>query len=183
MPIFIPFLISFLSSLPGKIGDYFKGQQDLKKAVLDNELAMEVEKGKLIAQGIITQGELGQAQLAATSSSFKQFIYTLMLSPVIINCFSPELGMRIFTSLDMVPEWYMGLIVTIGLAMWGISSDKLRDIIQSRRDYSLQKTNLRLNHKLFYDTLRSVSGPIGQHEVDLYEKAINAMQNDSDKAS
>jgi len=175
MPLIMPILLSILSALPGQLGGFFKGRQDVQKAQIDNALLLEQERSKLIAQGMISQSELGKTQIAATSAKFKEIVYFLMLAPIIVTCFNPELGSRIFNSLNIVPDWYVGLIVTIGLAMWGIGSDRVKDIIQARREYSLQKGALTLNRKMFYETLRSVKGPIGQNEVTLYEKALDSL--------
>ena len=167
-------LIPLLAQLGGAIGNYFKQLNDIESQKLSNQVQLEIERGKLIAQGIISNSELGQAQLKATSSTFKQLIYTLMLSPIIINCFSPSQGAEIFHSLNTVPEWYMGMIVTIGLAIWGINSDKLAGIVQSRRDYKLAK----IDRKAYYDALRKTKGTVTQEDVQENEAAFNLLDKE-----
>lgn len=167
-------LIPILSQFGGAIGNYFKQLNDIESQKLTNLAALEIERGKLIAQGIISDSELGQAQLKATSAIFKQLIYTLMLSPIIINCFSPEQGAAIFHSLNMVPEWYMGMIVTIGLAIWGINSDKLAGIVQARRDYKLAK----IDRKAYYDALRKTKGTVTQDDLKEGEAVFNELDKE-----
>lgn len=167
-------LIPMLAALPGLFGKYFTQLNEIQTQKLANEASLEIEKGKLIAQGIIAASELGQAQIAATSSSFKEMIYVVMLAPIILTCFNPELGLRIFTSLNIVPEWYMGLIVTIGLAIWGIDSNKLAAIVQSRRAYKLAK----IDRKAYYNALRKSKGVVTAEDVKEGEAAFNEMDKD-----
>lgn len=162
-------LLPILSALPGMIGKYFEQKNAIQTQKLSNELAMEQEKNKLIAQGMVVQGELGQEQIKATSAWFKQLVYCVMLAPAILACVDPIKGQIVFAALGMVPEWYIGLIVTIGLAMWGINSDKLQSLIQSRREYSLAK----LDRKVYFDALRRAKGSLSQQEVDVVTKALD----------
>ncbi len=170
-------LIPILAQIPGILGSFFKQKNEIQTQQLSNQLALEQEKNKLIAQGIITQGELGQAQLAATSGKFKEFIYCIMLSPIIITCLEPAKGKEIFASLALVPEWYMGIIVTIGLAMWGINSNKLQEIIQSRREYKIEMK--KINRKAYYDKLRLKQGYVTGDEVRISEAAFDAAEKES----
>ena len=166
-------LFSFLGSLPGAFGKYFDNKTQVELQKQANELAIEQEKSKLIAQGIITQGELGQEQLKATSPLFKQVMYWLILAPVVITCIDPVKGKLIFDSLNIVPEWYIFIVSTLSLAIWGINSDKVQTIIQARRDYKLEK--LRINRQQYFDEKRKIQGSLSQQEVDEDNKLLDKL--------
>lgn len=157
-------LFSFLSSIPGALGKYFDQKNQIELQKQQNQLEIEKERAKLIAQGIIAQSELGQEQIKATSPWFKQFVYFILLSPIIVTCYDPAWGKQIFDSLNIVPEWYIAIVSTLSLAIWGINSDKLHQIIQARRNYKLEK--LKINRQAYFDEKRKIQGPLSQQEVD-----------------
>lgn len=169
-------LFSFLGSLPGAVGKYFDNKTQVELQKQQNILAIEQEKSKLIAQGIIAQSDLGQEQIRATSAWFKQACFFLLLAPIIVTCYDPIWGNKVFASLDIVPEWYVAIVSTLYLASWGINSDKVASLIQSRRDYKLEK--LRINRQAYWDDRRK-KGPITQAEVDQTEKLFNELDSGS----
>ncbi len=146
---------------------------------MQNNLAIEQEKGKLIAQGIISQGELGQAQLNSTSEWFKELFYAILLAPIIITCYDPSWGKEIFASLNIVPEWYIIFVTTIGFAVWGISSDKVQNIIQARRQYKLDMTALKIDRKAYFNAKRQVQGTVSQQEVDEDNRVLDKLDNEA----
>lgn len=168
-------LFSFLSSLPGAFGKYFDTKAQLELQRQTNELAIEQERSKLIAQGIVAQNELGQAQLKATSEWFKQAFYTILLAPIVITCYDPSWGKQIFDSLNIVPEWYIIFVTTIGFAVWGINSDKVQSVIQARRDYKLQMKALKLDRTAYFDAKRKIQGSLSQQEVDEDNRVLDAL--------
>ena len=172
-------LIPLLASIPGLIGKYFEQVNAIKAQELSNQLAIKQEQSKLIAQGIISQSELGQEQLKSTSPMFKQLIYCVMLSPVVITCFDPILGKQIFLSLGIVPEWYMALISTIGLAIWGINSDKLQSMITARREYKLESKRI-VARKEYYDALRKTKGFVTPEDIKEMEPVFDALDRDNE---
>lgn len=168
-------LFSLLGSLPGAFGKYFDNKTQVELQKQQNLLAIEQEKSKLIAQGIIAQGELGQVQIQATDKWFKEAFYGLLLFPIIITCIDPVYGKQIFSSLNLVPEWYIIFITTIGFAVWGISSDKLASVIQARREYKLEK--LKINRADYFAAKRQLQGTISQQEVDEDNKVLDKLDN------
>jgi len=171
-------LLPLLASIPGLLGKYFEQVNAIKTQQLANDLAIKQEQAKLIAQGIIAQSELGQEQLKSTSAMFKQLIYCVMLAPVVITCFDPIVGKEIFISLGIVPEWYMALISTIGLAMWGINSDKLQAMISSRREYKLESKRI-VARKEYYDALRKTKGFVTPDDIKEMEPVFDALDKDN----
>lgn len=126
---------------------------------------MKQEENKLISQGVIAQSELGQEQLKSTSAFFKQAFYSILLAPIVITCISPEHGKAIFDALNIVPEWYIIFVTTIGFAVWGISSDKVAAVVAARREYKLEKMRLKIDRKAYYDEKRKVKGYLTPEEV------------------
>jgi hypothetical protein len=166
---------SFLGSLPGALGKYFDNKTQVELQKQANVLAIEQEKSKLIAQGMITQGELGQEQLKATSPWFKQSIFFLFLSPIVITCYDPVWGKQIFDSLNIVPEWYIFIVSSISLAIWGINSDKVQNIIQARREYKLEK--LKINRQAYFEAKRLIQGPLTQKEVEEDTRVLDKLDS------
>lgn len=166
-------LFSFLGGLPGVLGDYFKTKNEVELQKQTNELELIKQRGDLIKQGIITQGELGQEQIKATKPWFKQLMYCVILSPIVITCFDPDKGKQIFDSLNIVPEWYIFIVSTISLAIWGINSDKVAGIIEARRAYKLEK--LRINRQAYFEKKRAIQGSLTQQEVDTDNKILDSL--------
>jgi len=169
-------LFSFLGSLPGAIGKYFDNKTQVELLKQQNQLEALREQSKLVAQGIIAQSDLGQEQIRATSAWFKQLCFFLLLSPIVITCYDPAWGKQIFDSLGLVPEWYVAIMSTIYLASWGINSDKVASIVQSRREYKLEK--MRINRKAYWDD-RRLKGAVSQQEVDSTEKVFDQLDSGS----
>lgn len=170
-------LFSFLGSLPGALGKYFDNKTQVELQKQQNLLEIEKQRGDLIRQGIITQGELGQEQIKATKPWFKQLMYSVILSPIVITCFDPEKGQRIFASLNIVPEWYIFIVSTISLAIWGINSDKVQGILQARREYKLEK--LRINRKAYFDAKRELKGFLTPKDVEEGNKILDKVESEN----
>lgn len=165
-------LFSFLSAIPGAFGKYFDNKTQIELQRQQNILALEQERSKLVAQGIIAQSDLGQEQIRATSTWFKQTCFLLLLAPIVITCFDDAWGSRIFNSLNIVPEWYIAIVSTLYFAIWGINSDKVASLVQSRREFKLEK--LRINRQAYWDDRRK-QGPVTQAEVTQTEKVFNEL--------
>lgn len=168
-------IASILGGLPGAIGDYFKTKGQIELKTLENQLAMKQEENKLIAQGIIAQTELGQEQLRSTSAWFKQTFYGILLAPIIITCVSPEHGKAIFDALNIVPQWYIIFVTTIGFAVWGISSDKVAAVVAARREYKLEKMRIKIDRKAFYAAMRETKGFVTPEDVKESEAVFDKL--------
>ncbi len=182
MPAFlIPLLLSLFSSLPGKLGDYFKGQQDIQKAQLDTQLQIELAKAKLAGEIAQADAERATTTLGVTGNYFKYFTFIMWFGPFMLGVIFPHTAVDIFANLKLMPEWYVQSCLTIMFTVWGLSVSQpvLTSIFSGLGDFFANRQKLSLNKKLFYDTLRSVQGPIGEHEVALFEKAIDAMSNEN----
>ena len=171
-------IASILGGLPGAIGDYFKTKSQIELKSLENQLAMKQEENKLIAQGIIAQTSLGQEQIKSTSAWFKQAFYSILLAPIVITCISPEHGKAIFDSLNIVPEWYIIFVTTIGFAVWGINSDKVQQIVAARREYKLDKLKLKIDRKAFYTALRETKGFVTPEDVRESEAVFDKLDRE-----
>lgn len=171
-------LFSFLSMIPGAVGKYYDTKSQISLKELDNQLAIEQEKAKIIAQGIISQTELGVEQLKSTSMGFKEAFYALLLAPILITCINPDHGKLIFDSLNIVPEWYIIFVTTIGFAVWGITSDKVASVVQARRDYKIQMQKMKIDRKAFYDALRATKGSVTPDDVKENEAVFNKLDSE-----
>lgn len=171
-------LLPLLSTIGGGIGKYFEQLNQIEMKRLENQLAIESEKSKLIAQGMIVDGQRNIEQIKATSQWFKQFIYCVIISPIVITCFDPGQGIEIFKALGIVPEWYIYPVVTISLAIWGINSDKVQTILQARRDYKLEMAKVKIDRKAFYAALRSTKGYVTPEDVKENEKVFDKLDKE-----
>ncbi len=176
----VPILLSLLSSLPGQLGSYFKGKQELEKLKVETEKAIEIEKQKLAAQIAGYEAETAKNALMATSPVFKYVSYGLLMGPFFIGLLLPELAQKIFANLSAMPEWYVQSFMLINFTIWGISASSpvvvsifqgLQEFFRERRTYKLDRAAI--DRKAFFAALRVTKGILTQADVDAQNKALD----------
>ena len=177
-------IISALSGLASLIGTGFKQYQERKVAEHDvikaeleakKELALDREKAEL---------ELGKLQVRASSPWFKHFTFFMWFGPFVVTTIFPDHGVKMFENWRLMPEWYAQSCVALMFIIWGVQvgKDYVSNIFSSAGQFFSRKQELSFNRKILRDTLKSSSSNIGLHEVEIYEKAINASQNAKPKS-
>lgn len=155
-------LFSFLGSLPGTIGDYFKAKNEITKTKLENELAIQRANIALASDVAKAQFELNKAIVVSTTSAFKYVTFTVWFGPFVIGVLFPSWGSYIFNNLASMPEWYVSSVVTIMFTIWGIQIgapvvsgifSNLGEFFQSRRAFKIEKAKV-LNEQILAIELR-----------------------------
>lgn len=138
-------LIPLLSSIFGEngpIGQYFKTKAQQVQATAD--LAMQVEKDKMQLSGILAQAAVDSEKnkLGATSQGFKFVTFVMLSLPIIITCFAPEYGKRIFDNLSSIPTGWFQLWGTVIGVIWGlpIAANAMSTILSSFQDFTESRT-------------------------------------------
>lgn len=175
-------MIGALISLAGIVGASFKQYQERKVAEHEVFIAREKARKELAMAKEKAALELGKEQIKASRPWFKHFTFIMWFGPFIITAFLPEYGVKIFQNWTLMPEWYAQSCVALMFVIWGIQVGKqyIGNIFAGAAAFFKRGQELKFNRKVFYDALRSSKGGIGQHEVDIYEKAINAAQKKED---
>lgn len=181
MSAILAFLLPMLSSLPGTIGDYFKGQQEIEKLKQQSEL--ELQRANLQLSGDLAKARLEyqKESLKATGMTFKYFTFAMWFGPYMMQIIWPSMGKKIFDNMLGMPEWYAQSCVVIMFTVWGISVSApvvaniftgLSSYFQGRREYKLEKA--KIDRKAFFDGMRKIF-PKGmtQSQVDVMEEALN----------
>ncbi len=176
-------IIGVLTSLIGAVTGAFSRYQDRKQAEQSVTLAQEEARRQLAMKTIEAELELGQTQVRATGRYFKYFTFCLWFGPFVISTFLPEYGQQIFKNWETMPDWYSQSVLVIIFAIWGIQAGKesIGTIFANLGQHMLKRQKASINKQLFYATLRSTKGPIGQAEVDLYEKALAASNSETEQ--
>ncbi len=175
-------LIPLLASLPGFIGQFFKSKNDLLTAQNNTNLQIELAKISLATEMAKAQMEVQNTVLQSTGSYFKYFTFFMWFGPFMLGVVAPVYSKVIFMNLATMPDWYVQSCMLIMFTVWGISvsADTVGGIFANLAKYFDQKREKGLPAKMFFDTLRSVKGNISQNEVDLYNKALDALNKGED---
>ena len=168
-------LWSALKVIPAIILDGFKSYQERKIAEHKVIMAQADARRELALAAMKAELELGQVQLKATGRLFKYFTFFMWFGPFIISTMFPEYGVKVFENLNQLPQWYVQSCMVLMFAVWGISvsRDSILTIFSGLGDFFKQRSKLKFHRKMFYDVVRSTEGNLTQHEVELYDKAID----------
>lgn len=185
MAAILPVILSLLSGLPGKIGDYFAKKQEIEQLKLETQYKLEVERQKLVAEQARADAERAKESIKATSKFFKHCVFWMLSSPF-ISCLIgyPEYAQMVFDNLNALPEWYLviytGIIgVIFGIPVPGSVMGNIWEGIKrsnnNRKEFQLAK----LNRKALADGLRSMNGSLSQSQVDVMDKIIDLIERDN----
>jgi hypothetical protein len=163
-------IFSILGSMFNRYQERKQSEQQVKMAELEAKRAIALDTVK-------AELELGKTQVKATSQYFKYMTFFMWFGPFFLSYVAPSYGVLIFDNLSKLPEWYVQSCMVIMFAIWGIQAGKesILAIFQHLGVFFSRRHETSLKRDLFYKTLRSTKGPLGQAEVDLYEKAFNNM--------
>lgn len=110
-------IFSFLSSpvtqwLKNR-GEIAQAKHARKKAVIDNQarLASDIQSNN---------HEWEMANLQDKDNALRWCSFWLFASPIILTVFFPENGKAFFTNLDLVPQWWVKVFVSMIGGIWGI---------------------------------------------------------------
>lgn len=181
MSAILALILPMLSSLPGKIGDYFAGQQQIEK--LKQQAQMELQRAniELASEMAKAQLEFQKEALKSTGTYFKYFTFIMWFAPYMLQLVCPAIGHVIFENLAGMPEWYAQSCMTIMFTVWGISVSapvvsnifsNLSGFLADRRQYKLEKA--KIDRKAFFDGIRKLYPQgLSQSQVDVLNKAID----------
>lgn len=151
-----------------------KAQKDKANA----ELALQIQKDKLALSSIIAQAAVDSEKnkLTATGQGFKFITFSMISLPIIVTCFAPEFGKRIFDNLALIPVGWFQLWATVVGVIWGlpIAANAMTTILQSIQ----QAWDVRNKGKITKIVALGEAGQIGKEAAkkeifDTMKKAVN----------
>lgn len=157
----LAFALPLLSKLPGAVGDFFKGQQEIEKLKQEANRQLQLANIELSREMAKAQLEHSKEVLRATSPWFKYFTFGMWFGPYMMQVIYPPLGQQVFDNMLGMPEWYAQSCVAIMFTVWGItvSSPVISNIFQSlgsffkaRHEYKIQKASV--DKKTVFESLR-----------------------------
>lgn len=174
-------LLPLLSTLGGKLGEYFTQLNDLKKQELETQRQIEVAKQQMASEIAKSQLELNKTIVNSTGAYFKYFTFLMWFGPFMMGVVWPAQSSAIFINLSTMPEWYVQSCMLIMFTVWGISVSApvvgnifsgLGSFMASRREYKLEKA--RINRDAVFASLKTKMFPKGmtQQQVDDIDAAI-----------
>ena len=181
MSAILALILPFLSKIPGQLGDYFKGQQEIEMLKQKAELELQKANIQLSAELAKARLEYQKASLKATGKGFKYFTFGMWFGPYILQLIYPPLGKQVFDNMLGMPEWYAQSCVAIMFTVWGISVSapvvssifqSLGHYFQGRRQYKLDKA--KIDRKAFFNGIRHIF-PKGltQAQVEVIDNALD----------
>jgi hypothetical protein len=164
----------------GPIGQYFKTKQKIEDA--KNEVALariNADKELAVAQAVAESSQMA-SRLSATSQSFKQQTFWLLVVPVLLSICFPSKAELMWHNFGLMPEWFQTLFISVYCSIWAIPyADKglgaVSSFIQSRREYKLEK--YKINREAYFAKKRAIKGSLTQEEVDTDNAVLDAMEN------
>lgn len=169
-------ILPILSQLPGAIGGYFKGQQEIE--VIKQQVAKELQLANVRLSGELAKAELEKQKeaLKATGKGFKYFTFSMWFGPYLMQIIYPPLGKQIFDNMLGMPEWYAQSCVAIMFTIWGISVssavaasifDGLSNFFAERRIVKAA-TSPNVDNEALFEVIRAIAprGRLSQEQVD-----------------
>lgn len=115
-----------------RVVEYFDTKQQLKHEYKLAKLQGKIDAAKATAQYKAEQlrqhGEWSQGMVAQMRGWKDEFVLVLVALPLIFVPVFPDRVLQVFEVLQQTPQWYMYMMMTIFLAVYGIKPafDKLR---------------------------------------------------------
>lgn len=185
MSALLALILPLLTKIPGQLGEYFKGKQEIEMLKQKAELELQKANIQLSAELAKARLEYQKESLKATGKGFKYFTFGMWFGPYMAQLVYPPLGKQIFNNMLGMPEWYAQSCVAIMFTVWGISvsAPVVNNIFQGlgqyfagRREYKLQKAEI--DRKAFFTGIRKIF-PKGltQAQVDIIDDALDKGEN------
>lgn len=116
-----------------RVVEYFDNKQQLKQQLkltkIKGKQAAEQAKWEYRAEQQRQHGEWKRGMVQQMAGGWKdEFVLVLISLPLIFVPFFPDRVLEVFEVLKQTPQWYMYMLITIFLAVYGIKPafDKLR---------------------------------------------------------
>lgn len=179
-------LLPLLSTLGGKLGDYFKQKNDLEMERLQTQRQIEVAKQQMASEIAKAQVELNKTIVNATGSYFKYFTFIMWFGPFMIGTVSPSKAHDIFSNWAGMPDWYVQSCMLIMFTVWGISVSApvvsniftglgqfMAERKDAKRDFEIQKA--KINRDAVFAQVRAKWFPKGmnQQQVEDLDQALD----------
>ena len=111
------------------------------------------------------------ARLNSTDAGFKDVTFFLLMLPIFITCVSPETGQKIFSNLNIIPDFYKYLVLSVYGAIWG-----LKNVVMPLSSNAVAKKLI--DKAEFFNDLRKVSGsPLSDATVATLDKVLDDVEN------
>ena len=187
-------LIPVLSQIFGEngpIGQYLKSKAQRVQAKAD--LDTQIQRDKLALASTLAQAAVDSERnkLSTTGQGFKFVTFCMLSLPIVLTCFFPEYGKRIFENLAFVPvAWFQMWATVIGV-IWGlpIAANAMTTILasvqqlwESRNAGKIAKIvamgeanglNIDQAKKQIFDIMRKTTGSLTQHQVDAANPVVD----------
>ena len=180
MGAFLLALAPLLAGFTQPLKDWFGYKVEVAKADQELKLAtLKVQAEQVIAQ---TQADTSQlaSRLGATSQEFKQGTFYPLWAIVIFSVVFPSKAEVMWHNFALMPDWFQWLFLSLYSAIWGLPFVKggysiATDILQSRRDYKIDKIKA-VNDAAFYKVLREkiFTKGLSNEQVDAITEALKA---------
>lgn len=100
------------------------GVVEIKKAKHTRKLAVINNQARLATDEQSNNHEWEMANLQDKDNALRWCSFWLFALPIVITVISPEWGAKIFTNLEIVPEWFVQTLIAMIGGIWGMTELK-----------------------------------------------------------
>lgn len=182
MSAILALILPLLTKLPGAIGDYFKGKQEIEKIRQETNRQIALKTKELAAIIAKAEAEKATTLIKATSARFKYITFFIWFTPFILTLVFPEYGLVIFERLGLMPPWYAESVVYLMMVVWGaqISQPVVAGIFSGLKQFFREKRILKaatsefVDNEALFTLIRSMTpdNRLSQEQVDSINEVI-----------
>lgn len=112
------------------ISSWLAGRQRVNDKKLDLKLADLENKADLLRSKEQYNNDWEIRSLTHSPTFLRSASFTLFSLPIVITVISPEHGAEVWTNLDVVPDWFKAVYLSMVGGIWGIVELKNAGIIK-----------------------------------------------------
>ena len=110
-------LFGFLST---PVNTWLKNRGEVKAAKHTRDLAVITNQARLASDKESHNHEWEMASLKDKDNALRWVSFWLFALPVVVTVIAPEYGAEIFKNLELVPDWFVRVLISMIGGIWGI---------------------------------------------------------------
>ena len=113
-------ITEFFSFISAPITKWLENRGQVKAAEHSRDLAVINNQARLASDKESHNHEWEMASLKDKDNALRWVSFWLFALPVVITVVAPEYGAVIFQNLELVPDWFKGVLISMIGGIWGI---------------------------------------------------------------
>lgn len=113
-------LSAIFGFLSAPVTKWIENRGEIKKAEHNRELSIINNQARLASDKESYNHEWEMASLKNQDTSLRWCSFWLFATPILITVIAPEKGAIIWANLDLVPQWFVTVFISMIGGIWGI---------------------------------------------------------------